>query len=58
MTENKKLKYNEPYKFRRRANEGQEKFNWKLAETIDIGKAAAERSLLDKAKSDLEEGEN
>ena len=48
MTEIKKLKY----------NEGQDKFNWKLAETIDIGKAAAERSLLDKAKSDLDEGEN
>ena len=47
MTEIKKLKY----------NEGQDKFNWKLAETIDIGKAA-ERSLLDKAKSDLDEGEN
>ena len=57
MTEIKKAKYKELHKFRRRANEGQDKLNWKLAETIDIGKTAAERYLLDKAKSDLDEGE-
>ncbi len=57
LTEIKKLKYNEPHKFKRRANEDQYKFNSKIAETIDSAKSAAEKSQLEKVKSDLAEGE-
>ena len=49
MREIKKLKFQEPHKFKRKANEDQYKFNLKLAET------AAEKSNPEKVKSDLEE---
>ena len=57
LTEIKKLKYNEPHKFKKRANEDQYKFNLKMAETIDSAKSAGQKSQLEKVKSDLEEGE-
>ena len=57
LTEIKKLKYNEPHKFNKRANEDQYKFNLKIAETIDSAKSAAQKSQLEKVKSDLAEGE-
>ncbi|XP_068760078.1 uncharacterized protein [Montipora capricornis] len=57
MKEIKKLKFQEPHKFKRKANEDQFKFNLKLAETFDGAKSAAEKSNLEKVKSDLEEGE-
>ncbi|XP_020629384.1 uncharacterized protein LOC110066494 [Orbicella faveolata] len=57
MKEIKKLKFQEPHKFKRKANEDQYKFNLKLAETFDSAKSAAEKSNLEKVKSDLEEGE-
>ena len=57
MREIKKLKFQEPHKFRRKANEGQYKFNLKLSETFDSAKSAAEKSDIEKVKSDLEEGE-
>ena len=57
MREIKKLKFQEPHKFKRKANEYQYKFNLKLAETFDSAKSAAEKSNLEKVKSDLEEGE-
>jgi len=57
LTEIKKLKYNEPHKFKKRANEDQYKFNLKMAEKIDSTKSAAQESQLEKVKSDLEEGE-
>ncbi|XP_068738769.1 uncharacterized protein F23F12.8-like [Montipora capricornis] len=57
MKEIKKLKFQEPHKFKRKANEDQYKFNLKLAETFDSAKSAAEKSNLQKVKSDLEEGE-
>ena len=56
MKEIKKLKFQEPHKFKRKANEDQFKFNLKLAETFDSAKSAAEKSNLEKVKSDLEEG--
>ena len=57
MKEIKKLKFQEPHKFKGKANEDQYKFNLKLAETFDSAKSAAEKSNLEKVKSDLEEGE-
>ena len=55
MTEIKKLQFQEPHKFKRKANEGQYKFNLKLTETFDSAKSAAEKSNLEKVKSDLEQ---
>ena len=57
MKEIKRLKFNEPHKFKKKANEDQFKFNQKLSETLDSAKSAAEHSQLGKVKSDLEEGE-
>ena len=54
LTEIKKLKYNEPHKFKKRANEDQYKFNLKMPEMIDSAKSAAQKSQLEKVKSDLE----
>ena len=57
MKEIEKLKFQEPHKFKRKANEDQYKFNLKVAETFDSAKSTAEKSNLEKVKSDLEEGE-
>ena len=57
MREIKKLKHSEPHKFKRKANEDQYKFNLKLGETLDNAKSAAQKSQLEKVKSELEEGE-
>ena len=53
----KKLKYNEPCQFKKKANKDQFKSNLKLAETMDNGKTSAETSQLEKVKAELEEGE-
>lgn len=57
MREIKKLKHSEPHKFKWKANEDQYKFNLKLGETLDNVKSAAQKSQLEKVKSELEEGE-
>ena len=57
MKEIKEFKFQEPLKFKRRANEDQYKFNLKLAETFDSAKSAAEKTNLENVKSDLEECE-
>ena len=57
LTEIQKLKYNEPHKFKKRANEDQYKFNLKMAETIDRAESATQKPQLEKVKSDLEEDE-
>ena len=46
----KKLKY-------RKANEDEYKFNLKLGETLSNAESAAQKSQLEKVKSELEEGE-
>ena len=51
----KKLKYDEPHKFKKKANEDQFNFNRKLAENIGTAKSAAEIGQLEKVKSDLAE---
>ena len=51
------MKFQEPHKFKRKTNEDQYKFNLNLVETFDSAKSAAEKSNLEKVKSDLEEGE-
>ena len=57
MREIKKLKHNEPHKFKWKANDDQYKFNLKLGETLDNAKSAAQESQLQKVKSELDEGE-
>ena len=56
LTESKELKY-EPQKFKKRANKDQYKFNLKMAETINSARSAAQKSQLEKVKSDFKEGE-
>ena len=51
------MKFQEPHKFKREANEDQYNFNLNLVETFDSAKSAAEKSNLEKVRSDLEEGE-
>ena len=53
----KKLKYDEPHKFKKKANEDQFNFNRKLAENIGTAKSAAEIGQLEKVKLGLAEGE-
>ena len=48
----KRLKFNEPHKFKKKANEDQFKFNQKLSETLDSAKSAAEQSQVEKVKKD------
>ena len=57
LREIKKLKHSEPHKFKRKANEDQYKFNLKLGETLENAKSAAQKSQLEKVKSELDEGE-
>ena len=57
MREIKKLKHREPHKFKRKANKDQYKFNLKLGETLDNAKSTAQKSQLEKVKSELDEGE-
>ena len=52
MKKIKRLKFNEPHKFRKKANEDQLKFNQKLSETLDSAKPAAELSQPEKVKND------
>ena len=56
LTKSKELKY-EPQKFKKRANKDQYKFNLKMAETINSARSAAQKSQLEKVKSDFKEGE-
>ena len=51
------MKFQEPHKFKSKANEDQYKFNLKLAETFDSAKSTAEKTNLEKVKSDLIECE-
>ena len=57
MKEIEELKFQEPHKFKSKANEDQYKFNLKLAETFDSAKSTAEKTNLEKVKSDLIECE-
>ena len=53
MREIKKLKHSEPHKLKRKANKDQYKFNLQLGETLDNAKSAAQKSQLEKVKSEL-----
>ena len=57
MKEIEELKFQEPHKFKSKANEDQYQFNLKLAETFDSAKSIAERTNLENVKSDLIECE-
>ena len=55
MREIKKLKHSEPHKLKQKANKDQYKFNLQLGETLDNAKSTAQKSQLEKVKSELEE---
>ena len=57
MKEIEELKFQEPHKFKSKAIEDQYKFNLKLAKTFNSAKSTAERTNLEKVKSDLIECE-
>ena len=50
MREFKLLKFYEPHKFKRKANQDQFWFNQKLSETLDSARSAAEKAQLEKIK--------
>ena len=49
LQEIKKLKYNEPHKFKKRANEDQFKFNSKVIDTMNDAATALEKTTLERA---------
>ena len=51
MKEIKRLKFNEPHKFKKKANEDQFKFNQKLSETLDSAKSAVEQPQLEGSRT-------
>ena len=55
MKEIKRLKFNEPHKFKKRQTRTSSSLT--RSKTLDSAKTTAEHSQLDKVKNDLEEGE-
>ena len=56
--EMKKLKFEEPRRFKKKANEDQYRFNSKLTDVLDEAKSSCSTQNLDKVKESLEKGEN
>ncbi|KAK3741662.1 hypothetical protein QZH41_005090 [Actinostola sp. cb2023] len=57
LKEIKKLKYDEPHKFKKKANEDQFKFNIKVMDTISDAKQSLEKNDQAKAKEELSKGD-
>jgi len=57
LKEIKKLKYDEPHKFKKKANEDQFKFNVKVMDTISDAKQSLEMNDQAKAKEELSKGD-
>ena len=53
-----KLKFEEPRRFKKKANEDQYRFNSKLTDVLDEAKSSCSTQNLDKVKESLEKGEN
>ena len=58
LREIKKLKFEEPRRFKKKANEDQHRFNSKLTDVLDEVKSSCSTQNLDKVKESLEKGEN
>ena len=58
LREIKKVKLEEPKRFKKKANEDQFKFNSKLQDTLDETKTAVQANAMDKVKDSLQKGEN
>lgn len=58
LREIKNLKFEEPRRFKRKANEDQFRFNSKLSDVLDEAKSSFSALNLDKVKESLEKGEN
>ena len=54
----KKLKFEEPRRFKKKANEDQYRFNSKLTDVLDEAKSSCSTQNLDKVKDSLEKGDN
>ena len=57
LPEIKKLKFEEPRRFKKKANEDQYRFNSKLTDVLDEAKSSCSTQNLDKVKESLEKGE-
>ena len=57
LQEIKKLKYNEPHKFKKRANEDQFKFNSKVIDTMNDAATAFECKDYTRTKDEIKKGE-
>ena len=57
LKEIKKLKFNEPHRFKKRGNEDQYRFNLKVSDAIEEAKDACSARQFDKVHASLEEGE-
>ena len=58
LKEIKKLKYSEPHRFKKKANEDQYKFNSKLADSMVEVSEALEKKEISKAQESLQKGEH
>ena len=58
LRESKKLKFEEPRRLKKKANEDQFRFNSKLADVLDEAKSSCSTQNLDKVKESVEKGEN
>ena len=57
LNEIKKLKFDEPHRFKKKGNEDQYRFNLKVGDTIEEAKEACSSQQLDKVHASLEKGE-
>ena len=57
LKEIKKLKYSEPHRFKRKANEDQHKFNVKVLDSLSDVSTALEKKEIIKAQEALQKGE-
>lgn len=57
LKEIKKLKFDEPHRFRKRGNEDQYRFNLKVSDAIEEAKDACFARQFDKVQTSLEKGE-
>ena len=57
LKEVRKLKYSEPYRFKKKAIEDQYKFNAKLADSMGEASEALAKKELNKAQECLQKGE-
>ena len=58
IREIKKLKMEEPRRFKKKANEDQFRFNAKIQDTLEETKAAVQANAMDKVKDSLQKGED